>query len=153
MRPIALLLVFVLFAACNKQTANRNNPPQITLLSTTPGQIANGGNDTIRIAFEFFDQDGDVGSVGSLNEPTNIFFFQTYDSTTGESLLPVIPPEFQDPDAGIKGVASISIPTVFFTLDSAHLQTGDTFFFEIKIKDRAGNESNTIRTNDIFIKP
>ncbi len=153
MRFIFAALLFLLVTACSKESEQGNNPPQIKFISLIPSEIKNGGNDTIKIGFEFFDQDGDVGSEGGFGQLPNIFIRQTYDTTPGEGFLPVIPEQFKDPVNGIRGTAMVSIPSIFFPLDSAHLQTGDTFHFMITIKDRAGNESNEIVTPDIYILP
>ncbi|HRO44047.1 MAG TPA: hypothetical protein PL009_14525 [Flavipsychrobacter sp.] len=153
----SLLFVAIIsmgFIACNKENSKGNNPPQISFISLSPEEFKNGTQtDTIRINFEFSDKDGDVGSTGEINEAPNVIIRQTYDSSSGEAKLPIIPPGFQDPENGIKGTASIAIPAIFYTLDSTHLQTGDTFHFEIQIKDKAGNLSNSITTSDVYIKP
>ena len=147
------LLASVWLYSCNKEATKGNHRPEIKFLLLTPSEFKNGSpNDTIKIAFEFFDKDGDVGSTGG-NDPANIFIYQTFDSTAGESLLPVIPPQFEENPEGVKGTAWLAIPTAFYTLDSARLQTGDTFHFIISIKDRAGNMSDSFTTSDVIVKP
>lgn len=150
---LAVIISFGFFA-CKKDNTKGNNPPQISFIYLSPDEFKNGSlTDTIRIGFEFSDKDGDVGSTGQINEAPNVIIKQTYDSTSGEALLPVVPPGFGNPENGIKGTAVIAIPAIFYSLDSAHLQTGDTFHFEIQIKDQAGNLSNSIITSDVYIKP
>jgi len=152
---IAFAIISFGFIACKKESSKGNNPPEINFLYLRPQSFPNGTQtDTILIGLEFNDKDGDVGSTGEINEPGNVIIKQTYDTTSsGEAKLPIIPPGFQDPEKGIKGTATIEIPAIFYTLDSAHLQTGDTFRFMIQIKDRAGNLSNTITTPDLYIMP
>ena len=144
----------LLMVSCNKESQQGNNPPQITFLSITPSEFKNGSQDTIKVNFKIYAKDGDIGSTGAPSEPANIFFYQSYaEGTSGEALLPYIPDGFQQPGKPVEGVAMIAIPANFYPLDSAHIATGDTFHYEIKIKDRAGNFSNTITTPDIYITP
>ena len=141
-------------AACSKNSDQGSNPPQITFISLTPDEIKNGGSpdQIIVIGFKFFDKDGDVGSR-TEGEP-NVILKQTHDTSVGNlTSLPIIPPEYQDPEKGIEGTAVINVPTNIFSLDSLHMQTGDTFHFEISILDHAGHESNVIITPDVYIKP
>ena len=155
MRSALIVLLLAVLPSCSKMGGSGSNAPQITFISLSPNEITNGDPESvIVIGFEFSDKDGDIGSTGAIGEPANIFIKQTHDTSQGANAqLPVISPDFQDPDKAIKGTAIDKNPGAFFTLDSLHMQTGDTFHFEIYIKDKAGHESNQIITPDVYIKP
>jgi len=141
----------ILFFACKKEGQGGDKPPQITFLSSSPNEFKSGSSEgKITINFRFFDANADLGNADGTEE--NIFI-TTNKGFSGTASLPQIPDDFKDPSKGIDGTATVVIPTSFFVLDSAHLQTGDTFQFSLYIKDNALHPSNTISTADIYIRP
>lgn len=128
--------------------------PEITFQSLLPNTVRNGNSeDSISISFRFQDGDADLG-----NDPASGIYDITMIHSKDTSMLlryplPDIPEQMKDPEKGFEGYATVVVPAAFLVLDSLHLQTGDTFTFEIFIKDRANNESNHITTPDIYIVP
>jgi len=112
--------------------------------------------DTLTIFFSFTDGDGDLSSADSID----IFLLDSrFPSLQTPYKFPLIPTE--GTENGIKGEVSIRIPNSIpgsiccidngFACPPISSIAVDTFSYEIQIRDRAGNFSNKIRTEELTV--
>jgi hypothetical protein len=117
--------------------------------------------DSLVVRFSFTDGDGDLGFPE--NDPTpSVFFRDSRDSFFKPPIqLPYVDP--QGASNGISGEITVKLPTtccIFTTKEGIKLACEDvpntfkfdTFYYYIKIRDRAGHESNEIRTEPIYLR-
>ncbi|MFT4686852.1 MAG: hypothetical protein ACI92C_002402 [Neolewinella sp.] len=156
-RNLLYLLPVLFFAAC-VNPPEFPNEPVLTFEGLNKAQIyqfTNGPLDSIQIHFSFTDGDGDL----SLPDTDSIDIFLT-DSRIGLQTpfsLPLIPEE--GTGNGISGDVFINLINqsgvccIFNNrLCAAEEEYPiDTFSYAIQIRDRAGNFSNVIRTEQIEI--
>lgn len=163
MKRIYFYLIFLAIAgitACTK-TPDYPKEPRLTYKGVNKTVITQGSttapNDTLVVSFTFTDGDGDLGDGDSLN----IFLFDSRDSSLTPGNIKPIPE--QGSGNGISGEILVTLATkapasklccIFpdrrtcFT-DPRYAQ--DTFSYSIQMRDRAGNWSNSIRTDVITI--
>ncbi len=105
-----------------------------------------GSDSVIRIRFDFEDGDGNIG-FGT----NNLFLKDSRDTVFVPFMIPTIPDKF-NPSAGLKGIIEVEYQAAFLLLrsDSLHLES-DTLKWEIYMKDKAGNSSNTITTTQLVL--
>lgn len=114
-----------------------------------------GYSDSLFVTFSFTDGDGDLGFPETDPTPS-VFIRDSRDSFYKPPLqLPYVEP--QGAGNGISGEISVKLPTtcciytspegIKFACDETLVN--DTFFYYVKIRDRAGHESNEIRTDAI----
>jgi len=158
MRNIFLALpAFIILGlfACRKDSGKSfSDEPQITYKGISNNRI--NFFDTgvaCNITLDFTDGDGNIGHTED-----SVITIQDYRSDTlYRSYLypfPVIGDEFRD-HKWLEGTVLITLNTVFFTprLDSLHLaEKKDTLYYKIFIKDEAGNVSNTVKTDTIYVR-
>lgn len=154
---LAFFIVLGLFLSCVRPP-DYSDVPVLEFRSVSKSTIKQGliNADTFYLVLYFTDGDGDFGS-DALSSELNIFM---KDNRTGESFrdfkAPLVPT--QGANNGISGTISIlvsstcciyppssGIPPCF--TDSAY-PTND-LTLDIYIKDRAGNQSNTVTTSVI----
>ncbi len=151
------LLAFVIlgFPACRKDTGKSYpDEPQITYKGISNNQINFFDTGAVcNITFDFTDGNGDIGrtedSAITIMDYRSDTLYRIY-----QYPFPVIGNEFRDHE-WLEGSALITLHSVFFTprLDSLHMaERKDTLFYKINIKDQAGNTSNTIETETIYVR-
>jgi hypothetical protein len=149
-----LVLIFILLigvTACQKESTGGSPIPSIEFTSLTNDTVTAGNSDdSVGIAFKFKDGDADIGNDLSSEKP-DIFLVSTKFPDTLKYNFPPIPDEFKDPAKGIEGNALVAIKAAILLLDSANVE--ETVHFDLFIKDKAGNVSNTISIPDITLKP
>ncbi len=133
--------------------------PTISFHSWNRDTMLQGFNDEdfVLATLEFTDGDGDIGNEDG---EVTLFVLDLRDSTFNNSAdkLPVVP----EPGAsnGISGDITFKIfqtcclppPEIFtFSCAPAPLYPIDTVLFEVWIKDRAGNESNHVIVDPIYL--
>lgn len=129
--------------------------PVIEFVSMNDNQMVQNSfnTDSILVTFSFTDGDGDLGDNDSLN----IFIRDNRDQFIASKYrLPELPPE--GAQRGIQGKITVTIYTTCCIYPdgtppcepSLDYPT-DTLRYEIYIRDRAGNVSNTIETDPIII--
>jgi hypothetical protein len=147
-----LLFAIVLFTGCFKEP---NYPPepviQFMSVTSTADPILALTSD-VYIQFSFQDGDGNLGRRSDDDTTANMY---VKDLRTGfvNSLAYSIPPIPQKGSSpGVKGDISFNFRNSLFCnpLDPGKMQ--DTIVYEIYVKDRAGNISNTITTSPIIVK-
>ncbi len=143
-------LLFV-FASCSK-AVKKDPVPFIVYTGLTPNKVASGSaKDTVSIKFTLTDGDGDLS-----NGSTEDVFLKDSRSTTGEEIkltMPVIPTDVVKTDEGIHAFVTVRVYAALFLVLRPDRPNGDTLTYEVYVKDRAGNKSNVIQTQPIYIQP
>lgn len=156
-----LLCTLGLLVSCS-QPPDYPDEPQLEYVGVNKTSVLQGSstapNDTLAIIFSFTDGDGDLGNDDNIS---NIKLFDSRDTTLTPYKIPPVPE--QGSGNGISGEITILVPNrigsgniccIFPDLrvcrtDSRYKQ--DTFSYSIQMIDRAGHESNIIRTETITI--
>ncbi|MFK8160846.1 MAG: hypothetical protein AB8H12_00145 [Lewinella sp.] len=159
MRPTLLfLLPMVFLAVACVNPPEFPNEPVLTFEALNKSQIyqfTNGPLDSLQIHFSFTDGDGDLSQLDS--DSIDVFLTDSRLGLQTPFRLPLIPPE--GTGNGISGdifinlINTTGICCIFNNRLCAEDPTYpvDTFSYTIQIKDRAGNFSNIIRTDQIDI--
>lgn len=136
-----LILVSICFLSCNKDSAV-SSVPVIKFLDVNSTSIKEF-KDSLLIRFEYTDADGDIGEE---NPDKNDLFIKDRRLANADYYFvkPLSPP---GSEIKIKGIISVQIKNTFL------LGTGNSELtqFDIKLRDRAGNWSNSINTPNITI--
>lgn len=159
---IVFLFSFLLFSCLKKE--DYSNIPKIEFESFTKLSEITGIDNRGILRIEFTDGDGDIGLDDSeIASPYDYNLFITFFEkqkgvwvkpviyTDNDSIeysfnarIPIITPLGQN--KSVKGIIEDTVYINNFT------SPYDTICFEVYIKDRALNKSNTIRTDDIIVK-
>lgn len=153
-------LLFVIFMtmglnACIKPP-DFSDIPSIEFISLTKNSMLQSSFqlDSLWINFSFTDGDGDLGDLDSFN----VFLKDNRDGfIASKYTIPVIPEEASG--NGIKGDISLLLYTTccyysngFPPCEPNLAEPTDTLTYDIYIKDRAGNLSNIITTDPIYLQ-
>ncbi|MFN4915571.1 MAG: hypothetical protein ACK5FT_09655 [Sphingomonadales bacterium] len=139
-----LTLVFLpLLNSCKEVVNNTGNPvPRIALVKIEPTQVKQF-TDSLKITFNYEDGDGDLG-----NDNADINSLEVQDERLTKADYYHVPPMAPvDARIRIKGQMTMNLRNVFL-LGTGNLETTS---FTVRIKDRAGNWSNPIKTPEITI--
>lgn len=162
MKIKSITLVFLLAAISTLITNCAKAPefppvPEIAFVGFDDPTIVQRGinnpKDTLEITFSFTDGDGDIGDEDELN----IFLTDSRDDLALTFKVNPIPE--QGIGNGISGEITLRIPNdqiccIFpdgRTCDSDPAFPTDKMFYSIQLKDRFGNESNIVQTDEITI--
>ncbi len=144
MKPIPYILSILLlafFIGCKKD-AETSNVPVIKLLSVSNTTVKQF-KDSFSITFEYTDGDGDIGNINP--DENNL---QVKDKRLAKPdyyfVKPLAPP---NSDIKIKGNLVVQLKNTFLLGSS----NSEVTTFELKLRDRKGNWSNTIITPNITI--
>lgn len=116
--------------------------------------IVSSPYDTVYINFSFSDANADLGQ----NQPdTNYDLYledSRYDTFAGY-YFPAIDQSIENPSEGISGTITFKQIAALIPIrpDSNHTKNGDTLFYELYIKDRAGHNSDTIKNTRLIVRP
>ena len=159
--PLALACLITVCQSC-VQPPNYPIEPVITYIGLSKNLLQQGEGyaDSLFVTFSFTDGDGDLGYPETDPTPS-VFIQDSRDSFPKPPLqLPYVDP--QGAGNGISGEITVKLPTtcciytspegIKFACDNATQIPFDTFFYYIKIRDRAGHESNEIKTGAIMLK-
>lgn len=141
MKNLFLILSFFCFFACKK---DKKLPPEptIELVSVSPTAIEQF-RDSVEVTIKYKDNIGDIG-----DSSPDVYSLQVKDSRLANADWYHIPPLAPlDVELKIEGQIKIKLNTMFL------LGNGSEEFstLTIKLKDRAGNWSNTVATAPIAI--
>lgn len=147
----------LLFFSCKKKTETFPPEPQIYYESALPTKINvfDTSANTI-IKFSFTDGDGDIG-WDQAGTQMSIFLRDSRDTTTEESTFqypfPFIPEAIRTGKA-LKGTVTMDLGFQYYRIwDSTHFALKkDTMVWSVFIQDDAGNKSNVINTDTIYIQ-
>ncbi|MFN0212763.1 MAG: hypothetical protein ACKVT2_00790 [Saprospiraceae bacterium] len=160
--PLALVTLCILTQQCIQPPDYPIEPViEYVGLSKTQMKQGTGYQDSLFVVFSFTDGDGDLGYPATDPTPS-VFFRDSRDSFPKPPIqLPYVEP--QGAGNGISGEITVKLPTIccIFTTpegiklaceDVPNSMIFDTFFYYIKIRDRAGHESNEIKTEAITLR-
>ena len=142
MRRLTYILIVLLLFACKKDDA-LSVVPTIEFQSISPS-IAQEYIDDIIITISYTDEDGDLGE----NSPDidNLFVEDSRNGIVYHYRIPQLAPNGNE--ISIEGNFNITINGSGITNSS----TSQVVNYNIYVKDRAGNKSNTIATSSIVIQ-
>jgi hypothetical protein len=141
---VLISVVLILFSACEKDEFRQLSiVPEIELLSVSKDTIIEFA-DVLNIEIAYQDGDGDIGF-----EQSNQYALFVRDIRLAEFdgfyIGPILAPGVSAP---IIGTFNVELPSLFIFGNTESEQTR----FEIKLVDRANNESNIITTPYILIQ-
>ena len=147
-KPFNLIVVIVmLFAGCKKEEPIINPPlpdePYIEIRSTSPGTVT-AFEDSIVFIIYYEDGNGDLG----YNSPDSLSLFvtDTRIPLTESFFVPLLAPE--GADIAIQGELKVVMNnTILVDPDAA----SENVNFEIQLKDRSGNLSNVVVSQNITV--
>ena len=135
--------MWLIISSCSKdERLPFSNIPEIELIGVSHDTIREF-TDILTLSIGYFDGDGDLG----YEEPDKYALFVRdvrLEDFDGFFIGPLSPP---DTSVAIQGNLDIEFPSLFVFGNS----NAETTQFEIKMTDRAGNESNVLTTEDIVI--
>ena len=141
MKNIIYLCVIVLLFSCEKEQ-EISDTPIIEFKSISPATVQEY-SDNIIITISYSDEDGDLGE----NNPDihNLFVEDNRNGVVYQFRIPHLAPD--NNSIAIEGDFNITINGSGITDESTSQQVN----YSIYVKDRAGNNSNTISTSNITI--
>ena len=138
----ALVVMFAI-GSCIKPP-DYSDTPNIEFLSMSKS-TAEEGADTVEIYFKFTDGDGDLGPLNDQDSTINLFLIDSRDNTTKPYQLPNL-----TPGGNIKAISGeVTVKVKSFACRAGF--ENDELRYTIYVKDRAGNQSNTIQSDPIII--
>ena len=154
-----LAAIICLAASCQKDPDQYPDEPLLYYQSTSPRIVLNQDTaSNIRIELKFTDGDGDIGMDPSENT-MGIFLKDSRDTSSADFSyphpFPYIPDNVRPKKGGLEGGIMLNLGRQYFTrfIDSLHLALRrDTMRFNIYIQDIAGNKSNVVTTDTIYIQ-
>lgn len=151
-RNLFLLLTLICSLTCTKTTVIESNPeieisnlPEITFISTTPLEVIQF-QDSIAFTFEYIDGDGDLGDYDPDIHSIELVDNRDRDVLSfGFHLSPRTP---EGTTLAVKGELTLVLDSVILLEEDSESETTN---FSIRIKDRAGNFSNWITSDQVRI--
>ncbi|MFN8285296.1 MAG: hypothetical protein U0V74_01010 [Chitinophagales bacterium] len=138
---IWLLCLLLLFGCKKEETIS--NTPKIEFVSIAPNPAIKY-QDTVSIAIEITDGDGDIGE--NTPDVKNVFVTDNRNNVVSEFRLPQQAPDGES--IIVRAPVNIHLPPQAFVDDS---HTSETATYSVYVVDRAGNKSNTIQTATLTI--
>ena len=142
MRRLTYILIVLLLFACKKDDA-LSVVPTLEFQSINPS-IAQEYIDDIIITISYADEDGDLGE--NFPDIDNLFVEDSRNGIVYHFRIPQLAPN--ENEISIQGNFNIKINGTGITNESSSQQVN----YNIYVKDRAGNKSNTITTSSITIQ-
>ena len=140
-----ILLILSISISCTREDEAPVFPasPVISMVQVQPTQVI-AYQDSISFQIAYEDGDGDLGENTAGSE--NLFLKDTRTGASYTFRIRRLVPD--DTEVPVKGTLSFVLPFAILTDESS---TSQQAVFEIRVKDRAGNESNVISTEAITI--
>lgn len=153
-RFVQYLCLFIFFLSCNKDEVETpvsdtplSNIPKIELKSVAPTTVTQY-KDSVLFTVFYQDGNGDIGF--SQADSLSLYLTDTRaDLTEKFHISPQSPSDTTE--VAIQGTLLITLDHTFL-LDTAGT-TSESTTYKIKLKDRAGNWSNSVETETIIINP
>ncbi|HLP18859.1 MAG TPA: hypothetical protein VK174_01085 [Chitinophagales bacterium] len=139
---LAISAVLFSFSGCKKEEAI-SAVPDIKFVSFSPA-TAQKYVDEIEVTIEYTDGDGDLGE--NTPDVKNLFCTDSRNNVTYEFRISQLAPD--EAKIIIKGQLKFHLPPQGFIDDN---NTTETTTYSIYVKDRAGNQSNTVQTSTLTI--
>lgn len=137
-----LFLILLSFSGCKKEEPI-SNVPSLKFVSITPNP-ATKYQDEIQITVEYTDGDGDLGE--NTPDVKNLFCTDSRNGVTYEFRIHQLAPD--NANIIINGKLTFSLAPQGFIDDN---NTTETATYSVYVKDRAGNQSNTVQTSTLTI--
>jgi len=143
-----IIATIILFAGCKKEEEIINPPmpdePYIEIRSVSPG-IVTAFEDSIIFIIYYEDGNGDLG----YNSPDSLSLFvtDTRIPLTESFFVPLLAPE--GADISIQGELKVTLNNTILVDPDADSEIVN---FEIQLKDRSGNLSNVVVTQNITVE-
>jgi hypothetical protein len=139
--PVIVACAAFLFSSCHKDEAIDGATPTIELVSVSAASIQEG--DPLTFTIHYTDGDGDLGENDA--NAKNLFLVDNRVNVTYEYRISELAP----PGSSIiiRGNLKVELKTTAITDGS----TSQAVSYSIYVKDRAGNQSNTVTTGTITI--
>lgn len=134
----------ICLGGCKKDELPVSNTPSIKFVSISPNPAVKY-QDEIEVKIEYTDGDGDLGE--NTPDVKNLFVTDKRNNVTSEFRINQLAPTGST--IIIKGSLIINLTPQGFIDDN---NTSETTTFSIYVKDRAGNQSNTIETSTLTIQ-
>lgn len=149
MRNFLALAIIAMFVSCKDDEPIINEPisdiPSLEILSVSPQTVTEYEDS---IVFTLFYQDGN-GDLGHANpDSASLFLVDTRILTTESFFVPLLAPE--NADITIQGELLLTLDR---TILIDPLSESETVYFQIYMKDRAGNISNIALSPAITVLP
>jgi hypothetical protein len=155
---VSLVLLFTILISCTKPPDYPDEPViEFNNLSQNFMRQGEPPEDTIILTINYTDGDGDLGN---MDDSLDIYLSDTrFDLFNITYRLPFVPQ--QGAGNGISGEITVELPGSCCTYPNniappcdnsvSDIYPTDTIVYELYIKDRAGNESNRIFTENIIL--
>jgi hypothetical protein len=148
------VILSVVFAACVRPP-NYPIEPRLEFVGLSKNMVLQGlTRDTLFLTVSFTDGDGDIGFQ---NNDSTLYIIDTRDGTRINDVqgLPSVPE--QGAGNGITGEILMRInggccTNSIIPCSAPYKYAQDTVIYSIYIKDRAGHESNRVKTPPVYIK-
>jgi hypothetical protein len=138
---VLVFLVSVALVACKK--ADEIGPiPEIEFVSVTPGNIQEYA-DSLVFTIKYRDGDGDLGE--NTSDAENFFLADSRNNVIYKFRIPQLAPD--NSSIIIEGNLNVTLANTAIIDGSA----SQTFTYSIYVKDRAGNQSNTVVTSPVTV--
>lgn len=135
-------VLFILLYGCKKEAAI-STTPSIEFKSIAPNPAIKY-QDTVTIAIEITDGDGDIGE--NTPDVKNVFVTDNRNNVVSSFRLPQQAPD--NSNIIVRAPVNIHLPPQAFVDDS---HTSETVTYSIYVVDRAGHQSNTVQTGTLTI--
>jgi len=134
---------FFLFACSSKEEPAFSLVPQISFQSVSASQILHGNS--VDLIISYTDLDGDLGTENA--QENNLHVKDMRNQVVYQFRFAPLAPV--GASIAIEGNLRIAMPPLLILDEQADQET---LTFEIYLKDRAGNWSNTVKTSPITVK-
>lgn len=151
MKRLFFLTSLSILVACRRDPIVFSIIPQIEYVSVSPTVVQEFG--AIVITIRYRDGDGDIG--GQPDNKPDLFLIDLRDNSQFpegyDGILRYNMPRFYEgPAQSIQGTIEITVPGIARLNPNA---LSEPVQFEIYLIDRAGHESNRVRTDTVYIVP
>ena len=134
--------ILVSFSGCKKEQPI-STVPSVKFVSITPNPAIKY-QDEIKVTIEYTDGDGDLGE--NTPDVKNLFCTDSRNNVTYEFRIPQLGPD--NSNIIINGKLVFNLAPQGFIDDN---NTTETATYSVYVKDRAGNQSNTVQTTSLTI--
>jgi hypothetical protein len=137
-----LSTVIISFSGCKKDEPI-SNVPSLKFISITPNPAIKY-HDEIKITIEYTDGDGDLGE--NTPDVKNLFCVDSRNNVIYEFRIPQLAPD--NANIIINGQLTFDLAPQGFVDDNNATESAT---YSVYLKDRAGNQSNTVQTSPLTI--
>jgi hypothetical protein len=139
-----LLLVIIIISACKKVDNSISDTPEIGFVSLSPSSLK-ANADSLSIIISYKDGNGDLGE--NDNNVKNLFVTDNRNNVTYQFRIKQLAPN--NATIAIQGELDVVLNSIPLVNGTAPEQAT----YSIYIKDRSGNQSNTITTGGVTVNP